>query len=301
MINKHLDDIASLIKEDIVNIEKMRFESSSKMHYVIYTPNNKYMCKIIKYSDESYKIHNMLKNNEYDYLPKIIGTIKDNNYYLIIMKWIGGVKPNIYFSKDNIDAELEDIKKIAFTLKKMHKEFEYVDQENLSKSLINNIKRIQDCTYKYKDKIVSYFINNVKKIDKQKKSLIHGDFHRDNIIINNKIVFIDLDDMRYDNLYKDLIYAANLHKAREEDMFYYFLLQFYFDFNIPRDFWNIVNCYSILKIIDIMNKEKQININHQAKIRWEDFVSEHENMNQDVPTWFLETDRKVKQLLKIVK
>lgn len=164
--NNYSLDIISIVKND---------ESSDGNVYNIRTSNNKYILKIYDDLDKANNmidIHNYLKEI---YVPKIILT-KNNEYlckfdnkYVIIYSFLVGTKvgeliKNNLYSNDIVISIAKEVRKLHDLM--LNKKF--------------NLNTID-------------FANNLKR-----KSVLHFDLTKDNIITNNNhIGFIDFDDAKY--------------------------------------------------------------------------------------------------------
>ena len=176
-----------------INVEKNE-ESSDGNVYMIETKQEKFVAKLyktFKHTINMINIHSTLNKKEIN-VPKIITTkneekyykIDDNNY-LVVYSFIHG-EP-IGWSEKYRKLDNETIKKIAYTVKKIHS------------IKIDFLNELED---------VKYDENDLK----EKNSLLHFDLTRNNIFINNgEISIIDFDDAKKGSAICDIsILIANL-------------------------------------------------------------------------------------------
>lgn len=183
----------------------------------------------------------------------------------------------------------EMIVKSARLLKKIHIDYQTTDKVFFSEETA--IHFIQDnrqyFPYGSYEILADYILENLKYINGRVKTVVHGDMHFGNILIcNDEVVFIDLDDICYGDCYMDLVYAANLVNNADDYHSYYVFLNTYFDYDIPIEFWKIVNIYSICKAINIMRCEERYTSQHSHQLVLDGFLKQHMTMQSDIPAWF---------------
>ena len=108
---------------------------------------------------------------------------------------------------------------------------------------------MKDIGIDYRSSVLeSFVLDNSKVLKELDTSIIHGDFHPGNIVVNDsKICFIDLDVCRNDFAWIDLsTNACNLDYSK----FYTTLINEYFNNSVPDDFWLIYNLYGSLYCLD---------------------------------------------------
>ena len=169
------------------------------------------------------------------------------------------------------------IKKFVTELKKLHSSYEIPSEEIL-------ITPEMQKYYGFSDE-------SIAKLNNCNKTVIHGDLHLQNLVITkDKIVPVDYDDVRYGYAYEDLVYFADIHKSHDEDLISFLILQFYFDFNIPNDFWKIVYLLSVRKVFGIANAER---FNSTEGINLETWIREIDFSHHIIPSWYPVIESKV--------
>lgn len=257
-----------------------------------------YLVKIIKKSEKEFDEYLRLQNLKLGVFQPLSGYHRiSDDQYLVVMEWCSGKLLNsVEITKEN-KADIKYIEAAAATLRKLHSstvdDFSLDIDSSLVEKLFNN------CSFLAPENITvlkQYILKNISIINRHKYTVVHGDMHLGNILIDDcKVVLIDTDDVAVGDPYMDLVYAANIHKSGKEKILYYILLKSYFEGNVPEDFWIIVNAYSILKILAIMRFEIESTQNHQAIIDIGAFIEQHNNMENDIPNWYQEMERKFGQ------
>lgn len=154
---------------------KKNLDSSDGNVYNIITSSKKYIAKIY---DDINKAHNMI--NLHNFLkqiniPKILKSntgeylIKYDDKYIVIYTFLEGISVNEYLSENKYSKEI--VSSIARKVRKLH---DLTADKTFDLNLVD-------------------FANNLSR-----KSVLHFDLTKDNILINNdKIGFIDFDDAKY--------------------------------------------------------------------------------------------------------
>lgn len=91
--------------------------------------------------------------------------------------------------------------------------------------------------------------------------------------------------LAYGDPYIDLVYSSNLISSHDEYYTYYLLLKYYFENNIPTDFWPIVNFYSVIKAIIIMESEAKMNPDGKPLLSIEGLMKQHCRFTEEQPLW----------------
>lgn len=218
---------------------------------------------------------------------KICNTNNKDEYW-VLNEWVSGSTFNpISLSLQN-EEQKSQVKQIANRLRSIHLENQtnstVILQEDTLRSLLN-------CNFIKKntqEMLLSYMVDKLPMIQARHCTIVHGDLHIKNIILteDNDIVFIDMDDIRYGDPYIDLVYASNLICSADEYYTYYLLLNYYFEYEIPTEFWPIVNFYSVLKAINIMTSEAAKSIDRKPILSIEGLIRQHRGFTEEQPLWY---------------
>ena len=219
-------------------------------------------------------------------LLSVRSTGKDEGY--LLMEWNEGIP----LSDDSYESDSyrmrEDVYKAAKALRHLHETTKTQKIITITTDDVNTINEKLYLTSEQKRILIDYITSNIHLINNRCQSVTHGDLHLANILMqDSRVVFLDIDDVRYGDPYMDLVYAANLQYTRREQLRYYLFLQYYFDNEIPSEFWRIVNCYSLIKGIYIIESEIRKSQDQNAVLSIDSLFKEHENMTQQEPNWFL--------------
>lgn len=284
-----------MIINDCILISKINSGTSSVEKYKVYKDGKYYLLRLFdaRFMKSRYTA---LSNIETLYInginvPKVYekGILSDTKGYALL-DWINGV------SLDNIlvnrELEIQYGKLVAKELIKMH-DVKINDKvmlyDNYIKSFEKKINKIVDL--KINDFPIDIFENYVSKYSKLLKkipsnSIIHGDFHPGNVIINNnKIVFIDLDVCKVSNSWEDLSSnACNMDFPN----FYSSIMINYFNGNIPKDFWQVYYLYGSLYILDYILYVLRTNgkILEDGIEKLNTFLDFTDNFHCEIPKWF---------------
>lgn len=137
--------------------------------------------------------------------PITMGKIDEDNYYFILT-WVEG-KTLTEFSQGKSEEQLYEIgKKVGEIMLKIHKE--QYNNKNLSNKIDkirNKIHLFKKLNFVYAGITINYLENNIKKLEQQPKSIVHGDLNQDNIIIdeNGNVGIIDFGNADIDYSYQD--------------------------------------------------------------------------------------------------
>lgn len=284
-----------MIINDCILISKINSGASSVMKYKVYKDGKYYLLRLfdIRFMKSRYVA---LSNIETLYIneinvPKVYenGILNDTKGYALL-EWIDGVS----LDEILVDRELEIQygKLVAKELAKMHDvkaNNKAMLFENYIKSFEKKIKKIVNLGI---DKFpIDLFENYVREYSKLLKklpgnSIIHGDIHPGNIVVNNnKIWFIDLDACKVSNPWEDLSSnACNMDFPN----FYSSIVFNYFNSNIPKEFWQVYYLYGSLYIIDYilytLRTEGKALEDGIGKLNT--FLDFTDNFHCEVPKWF---------------
>lgn len=219
-------------------------------------------------------------------LLSVHSTGEDEGYFL--MEWNEGIPLNDDRYESDSYRMREAVHKAAKALRHLH---ETTKTQKTITVTINDVNKINEKLYltsEQKRILIDYITSNIHLINGRCRSVTHGDLHLANILIqNSRVVFLDIDDVGYGDPYMDLVYAANLQYTKREQLRYYLFLQYYFNYEIPGEFWRIVNCYSLIKGMGIIESEIRKSKNQNAVLSIDSLFKEHENMTRQEPNWFL--------------
>lgn len=224
-----------------------------------------------------------------DCFQKLISvhSIDEDEGYLL-MEWNEGNTLNDDSYEPDSYRMREDVHKAAKALRHLHETTKTQKTITVTTDDVNTINEKLYLTSEQKRILIDYITSNIHLINGRCRSVTHGDLHMANILIqDSRVVFLDIDDIGYGDPYMDLVYAANLQYTRKEQLRYYLFLQYYFDHEIPGEFWRIVNCYSLIKGMGIIESEIRKSQNQNAFLSIDFLFKEHENMTQQEPNWFL--------------
>lgn len=237
-------------------IKKLPLGGSSVQKYMVERDNKIFLLRLyeIRFMDSRYRAFNNIRIL-YDNgiaVPEIydFGVLSDNKHGYAVMDWIDGVSLDNLLSDDSLINKYGKI--VAEELFKMHNIYtkENIDiYDKFIKSFNKKINKLKDIGIDYTSSVLeSFVLDNSKVLKELDTSIIHGDFHPGNIVVNDsKICFIDLDVCKNEFAWIDLsTNACNLDCPK----FYTTLINEYFNNNIPDNFWLIYNLYGSLYCLD---------------------------------------------------
>lgn len=281
------------LKKKFNIIKKFDAGASSVDKYLILIDSKIYLLRIYdaNFMSGRYKAFsniNSLKINNIN-VPNVVdyGLLDDKKYGYAVVEWIDGVP--LDKKLDNEDNILKYSALTAKELVKMHNirvdnidiYKKYIDSYNTK---VNKLKYL-NCAINYK--IIDDFVKQYSIFLKNKKtSIIHGDLHPGNIVVSNdEIYFIDLDVCKCNFAWIDLITnACNM----DYPDFYNNLIEEYFNYSCPDDFWLIYDLYGIKYCLDNIlycNRINGKNIEDGIDIL-NKFIESTNNFNDFKPDWF---------------
>ena len=237
-------------------IKKFPLGSSSVQKYIVEKDNKIFLLRLydIRFIDGRYRVFNNIRilHDNGIAVPEIydFGALSDNKHGYAVMDWIDGVSLDNLLFDDSLINKYGKI--VAEELFKMHNidTKEKIDiYDKFVKSFNKKINKLKNLGIDYTSSVLeSFVLDNSKVLKELDTSIIHGDFHPGNIVVNDdRICFIDLDVCKNDFAWVDLsTNACNLNYPK----FYTALINEYFDNNIPDDFWLIYNLYGSLYCLD---------------------------------------------------
>lgn len=261
--------------------------SKKKCYIVMMSNNKKYIMKCVKfYNKEHFDIYMNIQNKNipsFQFLYKVIEINK--NEYFVLYEWVDGTGlENVSTYREHyIKAVIQSANEIRI----VHNKNVTNKRILITEDMIYQSIQFDFMPKQHKDIMYNYIISKMELLNNRFQTVVHGDLHLHNIISNdNKITFIDTDDVKYSDAYSDLVYVANLHQKQEEDEIYYLFLQVYFNYYIPKEFWEIVNCYTLAKLMYIVNYEMKVFHKTDTIGLIERFILSHDNMESDEPDWY---------------
>lgn len=167
----------------------------------------------------------------------------------------------------------------------------YPDWEDRFNTKINGkIKKYNECPIKFDgaEYLISYIEANRHLLANRPQSFQHGDYHIGNMMIeNNKLVVIDFDRYDYGDPWEE--FNRIVWCVQASPLFASGLVNGYFDNEVPLEFWKLLALYissnmlgSVPWAIPFGEREVSTMLN-QAK----DVLSWYNNMENPVPTWYL--------------
>lgn len=208
----------------------------------------------IRFMDSRYRAFNNIRilNDKGIAVPEIydFGQFSDNKHGYAVVDWIDGVSLDNLLIDDSLIIKYGKI--VAEELLKMHN-IDTNEKTDIYDKFINSfnkkINKLKNLGIDYTSSVLELFVlDNIKYLKELDTSIIHGDFHLGNIIVNDdRICFIDLDVCKNDFAWIDLsTNACNLDYPK----FYTILINEYFNNSIPDNFWIIYNLYGSLYCLD---------------------------------------------------
>lgn len=237
-------------------IKEFPFGGSSVQKFIVEKNNKIYMLRLydIRFMASRYKAFNNIRilHDNGIAVPRIyeFGELPDNKYGYAVIDWIEGNSLDNYLLDDSMIVKYA--KTAAEELIKIHSidTKENIDiYDKFIKSFNRKINKLKKLGIDLSSSVLeSFVLDNCWILKGLSTSIIHGDFHPGNILVNgDNICFIDLDVCKNDFAWIDLTTnACNLDYPK----FYATVINEYFDANIPNVFWIIYNLYGSLYCLD---------------------------------------------------
>jgi len=281
--------------EDYLVVEKINSGESSDEKYKLYKNNKYYLLRIFdaRFMNSRYKalenIEMLLKNGIS--VPKIYskGLLTEEKGYALL-EWIDGT--SLEKKITDIETEIQYGEYAAKELLKMHNiniSSQIAIYDRFIESFSKKIKKVLELEIGKENimllrDFVMKHLNTLKEL--KGNSIIHGDFHPGNIIVDdNKLVFIDMDVCAISHPWMDLTSnACNM----EFPNFYSSVIKNYFQNNIPMEFWEVYNLFGSIYILDYILYTLRIDgkslVDGEQKLK--EFLKFTNYFQSDIPNWF---------------
>ena len=189
-------------------------------------------------------------------VPKPIefGLCNNEQYAYMVLEWINGISIEelIKSSKEN------EVMQLGINTGQELKHLHSINADTNSALLLDNKDKIRKKKEKFLslnliDETISsvfdYLEHSQSMLQDNTSSIIHGDVHPGNIILNqdNKQFFIDLDVCKNGASWYDL---ASNSCLLNNNLYYIGLIDGYFNQNIPDNFWEVYTFYGCLYCLD---------------------------------------------------
>lgn len=243
-------------QDHVQNIEKLNGRSMSH-HYKVCCSKDIYTFRFL--SNHFANINVCLMNQLSEKvicIQKVLDVVYLNNVekVCIVSTWISGVTANkfindnpmkidrVAYSIANTMHMLHDIKiqtptRDDFFVSEFKPHMEYV--------FLNNMKQIPH--------LVSYLeiLKQNSDIKPFKEGVCHLDLHLGNIVIGKTLAayLIDLENIGISDIWRDFSFATTFYESNLEKTLWRSVLNYYFENNIPDDFWMHNFIYSIVKML----------------------------------------------------
>jgi hypothetical protein len=219
---------------------------------------------------------------------KIRYLFEDNSrgHFYALSEWINGIA--LEKSLERADA-VGAIQKAVLSLRALHEDSRTNENVSFDKNDVVRALSKDFLSRSIRTTLCSYMLERLPIINSRVKTFVHGDMHLGNIVMtgDDDVTFIDLDDVNWGDAFTDLVYAANLIITSEQQYAYFSFIEQYFDGEPPCCFWPIVNFYSAIKAISIMEREIEFSKTKTARLPLERLVFvEHEGMRNEIPAWY---------------
>lgn len=295
----YIKDLPRDISQHIGAIHNLEFMGEgNRCMRIISSEGRKYILKRIYLPPSRAEDYKLICQKEISGFQKVImvcRAINNNNEYWVLNEWVSGNTFCSIMPSLKKDEQKRKIKQIAESLREIHTENQIESAVVLEADTLINFLQCRFINRNTQKLLLSYMLDKLPAIQKRHCTIVHGDFHIGNIILteDDGITFIDMDDIRYGDPYIDLVYASNLICSDDEYYTYYLLLNYYFANNIPTEFWPIVNFYSIIKAISIMESEAAMSVDGKPILSIEGLVKQHCGFVEEQPLWYTRLRKKL--------
>lgn len=286
----------NFIKKELIN-----YGWSNETKYYVETNNQeKYLLRIYRpeYSQKCH--HDFLMHKQLESLnipiPKAIKQGVCNECEYILQSWINGQRADNLIDSLNAFQQYQYGIEAGQILKKIHSiEFKN-SQENWNDFFNNKINRkiqnYNNCPLKLKHE--REFLDVIESsrylLKNRPYTFLHGDYHLGNMMINenNQLYIIDFDRCDYGDPYNEF---DRMHfNTIKSHVFATGMINGYFNYNIPDDFWLLIKLYNSINQISALPwaipfGQQQIEI--MTKLA-EQFFHSYSNFKNDLfPNWYI--------------
>lgn len=281
------------------NIEKLNKGWSKDQKYIVTDiNNNKFLLRLsdINLYEKKKEQFELLKKVESLSInasrPIEFGVFNDSLVYMVLTYLEGEDAEQIIESKSDKEAYNLGVQ-AGKALYKLHQI--PVSQGNQSwydrfkEKIEVKVKKLQECTYKLNnsDILVKYIYDNMDILKGRVKSFTHGDYHLGNMIVNESgIGIIDFDKNGATDLIDD--FKPFCWNIRKSEYFETGLVNGYYNFNIPEDFWYLLKLYAAEHLISHLPwastfGEKEIKTAYEI---YKLVMDTYDDFNLVIPKWY---------------
>lgn len=269
--------------------EKYIVESNSGKKYILRVSD----ISLIDKRKNQFEILKQLNDkNIYCSKPIEFGILNDNNCYTLL-SWLDGIDARTAVK----DLSDEDVYLLGVEAGKILKEIHNleIDEPSISwwdkylSKMERKIKALLESSMQIplQEQLIKYYRDNVYLMKNRPMCFCHGDYHLGNMIVcNGKIGIIDFDKCGIADPYDE--FKPFCWNTMESEYFETGLIDGYFDYNIPDDFFKILKYYTVESMISHLpwavnyGKEEVVIMQkiNELQMKWWD------NFNLDIPTWY---------------
>lgn len=232
-----------------------------------------------------------------------------DQYDYIIYDWVDGT-PVESLKFDKYETSIALGKQLAKILVDLHsyrgtKELRRPKLADEVQYYINQMNLFTE-NVPYMDWIISELMNGVEEIsDLEYDSLVHMDLHSGNLICSNdnsKITIIDCENFNVTDPWREFTYAFLFHESKEH-LFWYTVMLYYFNKQIPYEFYKKAKFYCYIQFLRISLHEHKRFPNNSF---WEKQISNtlYTNFYQNVsciPKWMEKYESNKDKIIEIAK
>lgn len=163
-----------------------------------------------------------------------------------------------------------------------------------NRKIDRNIQKYKDCPIK-QDKgnlFIEYIQNNRHLLNDRPQSFQHGDYHINNMMIDNcgSLRIIDFDRYDFGDPWEE--FNRIIFSAQKAPMFASGIVNGYFDKGVPLDFWKLLAVYISSNMLSslpwaITHAENEIKFMLNLE---QDVLKWYDNMRNIVPSWYIRKD-----------
>lgn len=269
--------------------QKLIVESDSGKKYILRVSD----ISLIDKRKNQFEILKQLNDKDiYCSKPIAFGILNENSCYTLL-SWLDGVDARVAIK----DLSDEDAYLLGVEAGKILKEIHKLEIEEQSISwwdkylpkMERKINALLESSMQIplQEKLIKFYRDNVYLMKNRPMCFCHGDYHLGNMIVNNgKIGIIDFDKCGVTDPYDEL--KPFCWNTMESEYFETGLIDGYFDYNIPDDFFKILKYYTIESMISHLpwavnfGEEEVIIMKkiNELQMKW------WNNFNLDIPTWY---------------